>query len=156
MRALPPSLRSIWLVFHVLFAKLAAGAWLLSVASAVTFLRKTSGATGRWIDRLPAPGALEAYIVRFIGFGFVAWTVSVVAGAIWANQSWGRYWAWDSIETWSLVTWLCYGTFLHAHRFLKLQARATAWAAIGCGLIVVATIFVLPDLLPGLHGAYFQ
>lgn len=156
LRELPPTLRSIWLVFHVVFAKLAAGAFLLSVAASALLLAEWRPRPGSWLDRLPPREQLDAYAVRFVGFGFVFWTVTVAAGSIWAHQSWGRYWGWDPIETWSLVTWLTYGTFLHARRFFRLGPVATAWCAIGSFGIFLLSAIVLPYLIPSLHSAYFQ
>ena len=156
IRDLPPTLRSVWLVFHISFAKLSAAAFLLSVASAAVLLLKRRGRHGRWLDQAPDEAALDAYTVRFVGFGFLFWTITVVAGAIWADQSWGRYWGWDLIETWSLITWLCYGTFLHVRFFFKPGPVKTAWAAIGSMLVFLLTILILPFLMPSLHSAYFQ
>ncbi len=155
-RSLPPSLRSMWLVFHVLFNKLAVGAFLLSLGAAVILLRKRAGATGRLLDRLPGPEVIEAYTVRFVGFGFVFWTTTIGAGAIWANQSWGRYWGWDPIETWSLVTWLAYAVLLHARLFFRLKAPVTAWGTIACFVLSVLTILIFPFVFPSRHSAYFQ
>jgi cytochrome c-type biogenesis protein CcsB len=155
-RGLPPSLRSMWLVFHVLFNKLAVGAFILSFASAVALLRKQRGASSRLLDRLPGPEALEAYTVRFVGFGFVFWTTTIGAGAIWANQSWGRYWGWDPIETWALVTWLAYAVLLHARLFFRLKGSATAWGAIACFVLSVLTVLIFPFVFPSMHSAYFQ
>lgn len=154
-RDLPPSLRSIWLVFHVLFNKLAVGAFLLSFASAVVLLRKISGASGRLLDRLPSADVMEAYTFRLIGFGFIFWSTTIVAGAIWANQSWGRYWGWDPIETWSLVTWLCYGILIHARLFFRLKPAVTAWGTVACFVVAVLTVLIFPFLIPSLHSAYF-
>ena len=154
-RDLPPTLRSLWLVFHVFFNKLAVGAFLLSFASAVILLRKLNGASSRFLDRLPKPEVIEAYALRFVGFGFVFWSITIAAGAIWANQSWGRYWGWDPIETWSLVTWLCYGILLHARLFFRLKTRPTAWGTVACFVVSVLTVFIFPFLIPSLHSAYF-
>ena len=156
IRDLPPTLRSIWLVFHIGFAKLSAAAFLLSVASALILLQKRRGRRGAWLDKVPGEAALDAYTVRFVGFGFMFWTITIAAGAIWANESWGRYWGWDVIETWSLITWLVYGTFLHVRLFFKLRPAATAWWSIGCMLVFLLTILILPFLMPSLHSAYFQ
>lgn len=156
MRSLPPTLRSVWLVFHVLFNKLAVGAFLLSAASAAVLLRKMHGASGAWLDRLPGPDVMEAYTIRFVGFGFIFWTTTIGAGAVWANQSWGRYWGWDPIETWSLATWLCYAILLHARVFFRLKATATAWGTITCFAISVLTVLIFPFVFPSLHSAYFQ
>ncbi|MEI7899944.1 MAG: cytochrome c biogenesis protein CcsA [bacterium] len=155
-RDLPPTLRSMWLVFHVLFNKLAVGAFLLSVASAVILLRKLAGASSRWLDRMPDAETVEAYTMRFVGFGMVFWTTTIGAGAIWANQSWGRYWGWDPIETWSLVTWLSYAILLHARFLFRLKARPAAWGTIACFILSVLTILVFPFIFPSMHSAYFQ
>ena len=156
IRDLPPTLRSVWLVFHISFAKLSAAAFLLSVASGAILLLKRRGRHGAWLDKAPGEAALDAYTVRFVGFGFMFWTITVAAGAIWANESWGRYWGWDLIETWSLITWLVYGTFLHVRLFFKPGPAATAWWSIGCMALFLLTILILPFLMPSLHSAYFQ
>ena len=155
-RNLPPTLRSIWLVFHILFNKLAVGAFILSLGAAIVLLRKLNGARGKWLDRLPNVDVLEARTVRFVGFGFVFWTTTIGMGAIWANQSWGRYWGWDPIESWSLVTWLAYALLLHARLFFKLNARRTAWAVIACFILSVLTVLIFPFIFPSMHSAYFQ
>ncbi len=155
-RDLPPALRSMWLVFHVLFAKLAAGAFLLSAAAAVILLRKLAGCSSRLLDRLPDAATVDACAVRFVGFGMVFWTITLGAGAIWANQSWGRYWGWDPIETWSLVTWLSYAILLHARLFFRLKPRVTAWGTIACFALSILTILIFPFVFPSMHSAYFQ
>lgn len=156
IRELPPTLRSIWLVFHITFAKVAAASFLLSVATSVLILWKSRKRAASWLERVPPVEALDAFTVRLVGFGLFFWTVAVGAGAIWANQSWGRYWGWDPTETWSLVTWLVYGTFLHVRLFFRMKPRPTAWSAIGSFAIFILTILILPFLIPSLHSAYFQ
>jgi len=155
-RDLPPTLRSMWLVFHVLFNKLAVGAFLLSFAAAIILLRKLAGASSRWLERLPCVEMVETYTLRFVGFGMVFWTTTIAAGSIWANQSWGRYWGWDPIETWSLVTWLSYAILLHARLFFRLKPRTTAWGTIACFILSVLTILIFPFIFPSMHTAYFQ
>jgi ABC-type transport system involved in cytochrome c biogenesis permease subunit len=152
----PPTLRSIWLVFHISFAKLSAAAFLLSVATSALILLRARGRHPVWTERLPGSDILDAYTIRFVGFGFIFWTVTVAAGAIWANQSWGRYWGWDPIETWSLITWLVYGSLLHVRRFFRTGVVSTAWLTIGSFAIFILTLLILPFLIPSLHSAYFQ
>ncbi len=154
---LPPSLRSVWLVFHVLFSKLSTGAFLLSAGSSIALLRRLSDRHGRsFPDWLPASDVLDAFVIWFIGFGMIFWTTAIAAGAIWANQSWGRYWGWDPLEIWALVMWLCYGLLLHARRFLKLSPRSTAWGSLLCFGVSVLSIFILPALVSSLHDSYFR
>ncbi len=156
-RDLPPTLRSVWLVFHVTFAKLSAATFLLSVATSVLLLAERGPpAPGSWRARLPSGEALEAYTVRFAGFGLIFWTVTIAAGAIWADQAWGRYWGWDLVETWSLISWIAYGAFLHARLFFKLRGAATAWMALGAFSVFVLSLLILPLLVPSMHSAYFQ
>lgn len=156
LRELPPTLRSVWLVFHIGFAKISTASFLMSVASAVVLLLKNAKHPARWLARAPDLPALDAYVVRFAGFGFLFWTFTVAAGSIWANQSWGRYWGWDVIETWSLIAWLSYGSFLHARLFFKLKPKPTALWSLGCFAVFILTILVLPFLMPSIHAAYFQ
>ncbi|BDG07399.1 cytochrome c biogenesis protein [Anaeromyxobacter paludicola] len=156
VRQLPPSLRSVWLFFHVLFAKLSAGAWLLSAATAALVLVRRAPGRARTLSTLPHEAELDAYTVRFAGFGLVFWTVTVAAGAIWANQSWGRYWGWDPAETWSLIAWLCYGSFLHARLLLRLRGAPAAWAALACFLVFALAVFFVPTRVASLHSSYFQ
>ncbi|MEI6789126.1 MAG: cytochrome c biogenesis protein CcsA [bacterium] len=155
-RDLPPTLRSAWLVFHVVFNKLAVGAFLLSLGAAVILLQRLKGKRGTFLDKLPDIAGMEALMVRFIGFGMIFWTTTIAAGAIWANQSWGRYWGWDPIETWSLVTWLAYALLLHARRFFRPGPRRLAWATIACFALSLLTILIIPFAFPSLHAAYFQ
>jgi cytochrome c-type biogenesis protein CcsB len=156
LRDLPPTLQSVWLVFHISFAKLSAAAFLLSVGSAVLLLAEARGARAGWLAALPRRDELDVYVVRFVGFGLIFWSVTIAAGAVWAHQSWGRYWGWDAIETWSLVSWLTYGTFLHARLFFRMRPVPTAWAAIAAFALFVGTLLVLPLVVPSLHSAYLQ
>jgi ABC-type transport system involved in cytochrome c biogenesis permease subunit len=105
---------------------------------------------------VPGSAVLDAYTVRFVGFGFLFWTITIAAGAIWANQSWGRYWGWDPIETWSLIAWLVYGLFLHARLFFRLRPASTAWCSVGAFAVFILTLLILPFLIPSMHSAYFQ
>jgi cytochrome c-type biogenesis protein CcsB len=155
IRELPPSLRSIWLTFHIIFAKVSAAAFLVSLASAVLLLLRQRPVPPAWIERVPPGPALDALIVRSAGFGFIFWTVTIAAGAIWGNQSWGRYWGWDPIETWALVSWLTYGTFLHVRFFFKPGPRATAWLSVASFVIFILALLVLPFFISSLHTGYF-
>jgi len=156
IRRLPPSLRSVWLVIHVLFNKIAAGSMLIAVGAAGLYLHKEKRPASRLAMRLPPLEELDQVSFRFIGFGFIFWTITIAAGAIWANEAWGRYWGWDPIETWSLITWLCFGLYLHGRRFFALAGRAAALVAVGCFALSIVTLFLVPFLPGSLHSEYFQ
>jgi ABC-type transport system involved in cytochrome c biogenesis permease subunit len=155
-RSLPPTLRSAWLVFHVFLAKVSAATFLLSVAASAVLLWKRAGRTWQWLGRAPGPESLEVYVVRFLQFGFVFWTATVAAGAVWANASWGRYWGWDAVETWSLVTWIAYGSVIHVRLFFRPRPVTIAWLTVGAFSVFVLTGLVLPYAIPSMHSAYMQ
>ena len=56
---------------------------------------------------------LDVLAYQLMAFGFLALTVGIISGSVWAKQAWGRYWGWDPKETWSLITWFVYGIYLH-------------------------------------------
>ena len=91
-------------------------------------LRRQGLALGR-LAGLPPDGRLDDLAYRFMALGLVFQSLMLVSGAIWAQDAWGRYWAWDPLETWSFVTWLLLAFALH----LRLTLRASAPAATRCG-----------------------
>ncbi len=139
--ALEPPYRSGWLAVHVTFAWLAFGSYLVASALAGWYL---------WVTRpgvaVPEPdrrGALDELAAKLVAFGFVADSIMIASGAIWAHGLWGRYWAWDPIETWSLVTWLVYGVNLHLRFTLGWSGRRASWLALVSVASVIVTFFGL-------------
>ncbi len=155
MQNLPPSLRSVWLIMHVTFAKLAGGAIIISFAAAQIFLLKIKRKSNNWLAKFPPAEIIDEYSYKFAGFGFVFWTINIAAGSIWAQESWGRYWAWDPIETWSLITWLMYGIYAHLRLFWNWKGKKSAIALTVCFLLSLFTIFILPFVAKTLHSQYF-
>ena len=107
---LVPALKSYWLVIHVLAAIICGGAFTVAAATAGLSLI----ADRHWIRQIPSRESLEKLTHRIIAFSFPLWTFAVVAGAIWAENAWGRYWGWDPKETWAFITWVVYAAYLHA------------------------------------------
>jgi len=106
-----PSLKSNWLLFHVVSAFIGYSSFALAAASAGIHLGlKFFSRGGKAENRLEY---LNWLTYRFIAFGFPFLTLGISAGAVWANASWGRYWNWDPKETWAFITWLIYGICLH-------------------------------------------
>ena len=164
IRPLMPALRSVWLQAHVATGLLAYGALAVSAALAMVSIAgveeksvsKTSAAkTGTdWSAqywRMPGSEELERYIHGLIVFGFFFLSLLIVTGAVWAEETWGRWWGWDPKEAWALVTWLIYLVYLHGRKRFGWQGQTTAWfSAIGF-LAVMFTLFGVTYLLPGLH-----
>lgn len=107
---LVPALNSYWLVIHVFAAIIGGGAFTVGAATAGLSLIADKG----WFKQLPPREKLEGLTHRIIAFSFPIWTFAVVAGAIWAENAWGRYWGWDPKETWAFITWVLFAAYLHA------------------------------------------
>jgi len=155
IKRLPPSLQSIWLVLHVTFYKLAVGAILISLAAAIFYLVKERRGEVGLLIRVPSLDALDYYSHRFATFGFTFWSIGIISGSLWAHQSWGRYWGWDPIETWSFITWLFYGFYLHMRFFFRWTGKKAAWLVIGCFLLSFTTAFIIPFVARSVHSSYF-
>jgi cytochrome c-type biogenesis protein CcsB len=148
---LTPSLKSWWLVIHILFAMVAHGCFAVAFAAAVlTFVKKPTEASGA-VSLIPGPETLDRICMQSIIYGFICHTVMVLSGSIWANKAWGRFWGWDPIEVWSLVTWLIYGLYVHLRFLPNWQGRrAAAYAVVGF-LVVVFSFWGVPHLWTSIH-----
>jgi cytochrome c-type biogenesis protein CcsB len=134
---LVPALKSPWLVIHVATAIISGGVFLLSnvIAGAFLFLdsMEKKGERAPWAKRLPALDTLDQLSYRLVAFVFPLWTFSVIAGAVWAESAWGRYWGWDPKETWAFITWVAYAAYLHARVTVGWRGRRAAWLCIFAG-----------------------
>ena len=158
IRPLMPALRSGWLQSHVASGVLAYGALAVSAVLAVVMLTRTEEQTATdpadWLEkywRMPSLAELERYIHGLILFGFFFLSVLMVTGAVWAEETWGRWWGWDPKEIWALITWLIYLVYLHGRSRLGWTGQATAWFSAVGFLAVMFTLFGVTYLLPGLH-----
>ena len=122
---LSAALQNVWLFIHASFATAGAATFLAGAAYGVIFLlgeerfnRRVSAVKG-----LPRFNDLPGTMTTFLLFGLVLWGVMIVSGSIWAHVAWGRYWGWDPVEVWSLISWLLFGLLFHARRSLRLSAR---------------------------------
>jgi cytochrome c-type biogenesis protein CcsB len=102
-------------------------------------------------DRLPAARTLEELAYRTTAFAFPVWTFGVIAGGVWAQAAWGRYWGWDPKETWSLIVWVIYAAYLHARATAGWRGRRAAWIS-AVGLAAIAfNVYAVNLWLAGLH-----
>jgi cytochrome c-type biogenesis protein CcsB len=106
----------------------------------------------RWFTPyLPATATLDGIAHRVIAFGFVLWTIGTIAGAMWAEQSWGRFWGWDPKETGAFLTWVAYAGYLHSRATRGVRGRSAAWVGIGAFVTLMATYLVANYVIVGLH-----
>jgi ABC-type transport system involved in cytochrome c biogenesis permease subunit len=100
---------------------------------------------------LPSTEVLDSVAHRLIAFAFVLWTVGTIAGAMWAEQSWGRFWGWDPKETGAFLTWIAYAGYLHGRATRGVRGRRAAWIGIGAFVTLMATYLVANYVIVGLH-----
>ena len=160
--ALVPALHSYWLAVHVTAAVIASGIFTVAAAITVLYLvadnaeRRVArgdgpGAGGYVLDRVPTAARLDKLAFRTIAFAFPIWTFAVVAGAIWAEDAWGRYWGWDPKETWAFITWVVYACYLHARVTAGWKGRRAAIIALLGFACFLFNYFGVNILIPGLH-----
>lgn len=115
-----PALDNYWIWIHVPIAILSTVLLYLSATIALVQILRSRSESKPWrgplrfINALPGSKELEKASYRFAAVGFVTWTFTLVAGAVWAEIAWGRYWGWDSKEIWTFVVWVVYAAYLHA------------------------------------------
>ena len=146
---------------------LAAGTWLGSATISWVFWVDTGSPSrflvvnttvalaavlARWfVPYLPDAATLDALTYRTIAFGFPVWTFAVIMGAIWAEQSWGRYWGWDPKETSAFLTWVAYAGYLHARATRGMRGRRAGWLGILAFAVLMFTYFAVNLVVVGLH-----
>ena len=126
-------LDNLWMFVHIFFAWLAYGAYSVAAALGVVYLLRSRVAPQelpRVLQQLPEPPVLDDLMFRSIVFGFVSHVVMIATGAIWARDLWGNYWGWDPVETWSLLSGLLYGLWIHLRVGLHWRGRRMAWLAV--------------------------
>ena len=157
---LPPALQSYWLVLHVLVASLATGFFAVGFAvSGVQLLqerrvkREEAGRRGRlpFLRTLPSAAALDVLAYRTNIVGFILWTFTLIAGAIWADRAWGRYWGWDTKEVWTFIIWVIYAGYLHARATLGWRGNGSAWLSLMGFAAVMFNFGVVNVFFKGLH-----
>jgi cytochrome c-type biogenesis protein CcsB len=160
IQMIPASLRSYWLIAHVGFASLAFGFLLVASGIAVLYImkekRSRNGSVDEasFYDKLPGFKVMDDMMYRFVASGFLFLTIMIGTGAIWADQTWGRYWGWDPIETWSLIVWFTYGICLHLRMNVGWSGKRIAWLIIFSIFVLVFSLFGVGVVYTGLHTDY--
>ncbi|WP_420112485.1 c-type cytochrome biogenesis protein CcsB [Pseudactinotalea sp.] len=106
---------------------------------------------GRVMAHVPDVESLERFAYRLNAVAFVGWTLTLVAGAIWAEAAWGRPWGWDPKETWTLVIWLIYAAYLHVRATVGWTINRFAWFGLVGFVALLANFYVVNIFFPGNH-----
>lgn len=159
---LVPALRSYWLAIHVTAAIVCMGSFAVGAALSALYLvaaraeehvaaGQPAGRFGWLAERLPSSDRLDLMAYRIHAFMFPLWTFAVIAGSIWAEAAWGRYWGWDPKETWAFITWVIYAAYLHARATIGWRGKKAAYVAIAGFLAIMFNYFIVNMFVSGLH-----
>ncbi len=152
---LPPTFSGIWFVMHVAFYYVSFGAAVAALGASVFFLWRPADGS-KMASRIPDLTELDRLAYKFAGLTFAFWGFGMLTGSVWAFSAWGRYWAWDPIETWSLVTWLILGLYLHLRRFYAWKDAKAAWLYLLSFVFVLVALFASSLFMDTIHAVYFQ
>jgi cytochrome c-type biogenesis protein CcsB len=158
---LQTQLRSYWLSIHVTAAIISSGVFTVGSSTAALYLLRLryddrvaaerDPGFARLARRLPPAAVLDRTAYRILAFAFPLWTFAVIAGAIWAEAAWGRYWGWDPKETWAFITWVIYACYLHARSTAGWGGRRAAWIAVLGFVAFLFNFFGVNIFITGLH-----
>ncbi|MCX4549054.1 c-type cytochrome biogenesis protein CcsB [Streptomyces sp. NBC_01387] len=139
---LVPALHSYWLYIHVSTAIICGAMFYIGFVGTALYLfrdsfeaklargQEPSAFARSVLSRLPSAASLDKFSYRINAAVFPLWTFTIIAGAIWAGDAWGRYWGWDPKETWSFITWVVYACYLHARATAGWKGRKAAYLAL--------------------------
>jgi cytochrome c-type biogenesis protein CcsB len=160
---LVPALRSYWIAIHVTTISIGTGIFMVSFVATVLYLVRRrwelaveAGRTPTRFpitlgSRLPGTDILDRMAYRTVAFGFPIYTFGIIAGAIWAEAAWGRYWGWDPKETWAFITWVVYAAYLHARATAGWRGTAAARVNMVAFGTMIFNFFIINMVVSGLH-----
>lgn len=153
---LVPALQSYWLVVHVFVASLGTAFFALAAglsALQIVQARRTASRTVNlgFMDTIPGTDRLEDLAYRICLVGFVLWTFTLIAGAIWAERAWGRYWGWDTKEVWTFIIWVIYAGYIHARATRGWRGTRSAWLSLVGFAAVMFNFSIVNLFFKGLH-----
>ncbi|MGM7669013.1 c-type cytochrome biogenesis protein CcsB [Microbacterium sp. A93] len=154
-------LKSVWLVIHVFVASLSTAFFALACGLSVLQLMQerrqrriaenTEKPGAAFLRTLPTADRLEGMAFRFAIVGFILWTFTLIAGSIWAQDAWGRYWGFDVKETWTFIVWVLYAGYIHARATRGWRGNRSAWLSIVGFTAVIFNFTIVNVFFKGLH-----
>ncbi len=139
-----------WKWAHVILGKIFLAAALVGVGLAgVILLRRTR--LKRLFINMPSDEFLDRVAWRFMMLALIFDSLMLIAGAVWAQDAWGRYWQWDELETSSFLNWLYLGAIIHLRMTYRIPLHIGAWLVIGVFVFAFLTYFGAPYISPAAH-----
>lgn len=157
---LPEALRSVWLPIHVTAAFLGYTMFVLAAAVSITYLiyerrLKAKRPVGRRDDHQPSLEKLDRFNYHLLGWGFLMLSLAMVTGAIWADATWGHFWSWEPMESWSLVIWVMYAALLESRRSVGWRGKRAAALTIVVFTLLISSYVGMSLVFPGKHSGTF-
>ncbi len=157
---LPETLRSVWLPIHVTLAFFGYALFVLAAGVSLLYLACESRLKAkRPMDPtdsgLPSLEKLDRINYRLLGMGFIVLSLAIVSGAIWAEATWGQFWSWEPMESWSLVIWALYAGLLEARLTVGWRGRRAAALTIIVFTVLVGSFLGVNLVFPGKHAGSF-
>lgn len=152
-----PALNSYWKWIHVSTVAISSSVLMVSGAASVLYLvrrraeSRGENAGGGLVDRLPSLATLDRIAYRTAIVAFPLFTFAVIAGALWAEVAWGRYWGWDPKETGAFITWVVYASYLHARSTAGWRGARSAWISVIGFATIIFNLFFINMVISGLH-----
>ena len=153
---LVPALKSVWLIIHVMVAILAVGVFTIGFSIGIVYLVKrrreeNPPAKATFMESLPSAARLERTAYGLNMVGFILWTFTLIAGAIWAQKAWSAYWTWDPKEVWTFVIWVIYAAYMHARATAGWEPKRAMAIALAGYVCVVLNFTVVNLYASGMH-----
>lgn len=155
-----PALQSPWILIHVSVAALGTAVFAIAFCLAILTLVRNAVTKrdprqerrlSKVLSHLPSTRALDRFSYRLNAVGFIMWTFTLIAGAIWAQEAWGRYWGWDPKEVWTFITWIIYAAYLHARATRGWSESRVAWITILGFTSIIFNSTIVNMYFSGLH-----
>ena len=149
---LPATFDNYWLWLHVLSGKIFLGVCLVSASSAGLLLLARLAPRAGLVASLAAQTEIRTAVWSNLFLAFIFHSFMLLAGSVWAHSAWGRYWSWDPLETWALVTWITLGGILHARATFKDMPDSLGyWLVVGVFALAFLSFFGVPFISIAAH-----
>lgn len=157
---LPESLRSVWLPIHVTLAFLGYSMFVLATAVSLIYLvyeskLKAKRAMPPASSGVPSLEKLDRINYRLLRWGFLMLSLAIISGAIWADATWGHFWNWEPVESWSAVIWVLYAALLESRLTVGWRGRRAAALTIVVFTVLIGSFVGVSLAFPGKHGGSF-
>lgn len=140
-----------WKWSHVILGKIFLGLLLAGVGLGGVMILRTTERGRRWFSRMPSDVVIDKLAWRLMMLALVFDSLMLIAGAVWAQDAWGRYWAWDALETSAFLTWLFLAIGLHVRLSYKVPPWVSGTIIIGIFVMAFSTYFGTPYISPAAH-----